>query len=150
MTKPVEKWVEEVAAHTTPDRIAWCDGSAAENQRLVDEMVASGTLTPLNHDKYPGSYLHRSDPNDVARTEHLTFVCTERQEQAGPNNNWMSPADAKAKVGALYKGAMKGRTMYVVPYIMGPAASPYSQIGVEITDSPYVVANMRIMTRMGQ
>jgi phosphoenolpyruvate carboxykinase (GTP) len=150
MTKPVEQWVEEVAAHTTPDRVIWCDGSAAENQRLIDEMVASGTLTPLNQTKYPGSYLHRSDPSDVARTEHLTFVCTERQEDAGPNNNWMAPADAKAKVGALFKGAMKGRTMYVVPYIMGPVASPYSQIGVEITDSPYVVVNMRIMTRMGQ
>ena len=149
MTKPVEKWVEEVAAHTTPDRIEWCDGSAAENQRLIEEMLAAGTLQALNQDKYPNSYLHRSDPNDVARTEHLTFVSTSRQEDAGPNNNWMAPADAKAKVGGLFKGAMKGRTMYVVPYIMGPAASPYSKIGVEITDSPYVVANMRIMTRMG-
>ncbi len=150
MATPVEQWVEQVAAHTTPDRIVWCDGSAAENQRLIDEMVASGTLEQLNREKYPHSYLHRSDPSDVARTEHLTFVCTEQQEEAGPNNNWMAPADAKAKVGTLFKGAMKGRTMYVVPYIMGPVASPYSQIGVEITDSPYVVANMRIMTRMGQ
>jgi phosphoenolpyruvate carboxykinase (GTP) len=142
--------VNEVAAHTTPDRVVWCDGSAAENQRLIEEMLASGTLQTLNHDKYPDSYLHRSDPSDVARTEHLTFVSTAQQEQAGPNNNWMAPADAKAKVGALFKHAMKGRTLYVVPYIMGPVASPYSQIGVEITDSPYVVANMRIMTRMGQ
>ena len=150
MATPVEQWVEQVAAHTKPDRIVWCDGSAAENQRLIEEMLASGTLEGLNEDKYPNSYLHRSDPSDVARTEHLTFVCTEKQEQAGPNNNWMAPADAKAKVGELFKGAMKGRTMYVVPYIMGPVASPYSQIGVEITDSPYVVVNMRIMTRMGQ
>jgi phosphoenolpyruvate carboxykinase (GTP) len=150
MATPVEQWVEQVAAHTKPDRIVWCDGSAAENQRLIEEMLASGTLERLNEEKYPNSYLHRSDPSDVARTEHLTFVCTEKQEQAGPNNNWMAPADAKAKVGELFKGAMKGRTMYVVPYIMGPVASPYSQIGVEITDSPYVVVNMRIMTRMGQ
>ncbi|MBX3028170.1 phosphoenolpyruvate carboxykinase (GTP) [bacterium] len=150
MTKPVEQWVNEVAAHTTPDRVVWCDGSEVENQRLIDEMLARGTLKALNHDKFPGSYLHRSDPSDVARTEHLTFVCSAEQEQAGPNNNWMAPAEAKAKVGALFKGAMTGRTMYVVPYIMGPVASPYSQIGVEITDSPYVVANMRIMTRMGQ
>ena len=150
MTKPVEQWVNEVAAHTTPDRIVWCDGSAAENERLIEGMLANETLHPLNHGKYPNSYLHRSDPNDVARTEHLTYVCTEQQEQAGPNNNWMGPAEAKAEVGALFKGAMKGRTMYVVPYIMGPVASPYSQIGVEITDSPYVVASMRIMTRMGQ
>ncbi|HSP99901.1 MAG TPA: phosphoenolpyruvate carboxykinase (GTP), partial [Candidatus Dormibacteraeota bacterium] len=150
MSKPVEQWVDQVAAHTAPHRIVWCDGSAAENERLIEEMLASGTLKALNHNKYPNSYLHRSDPSDVARTEQLTFVCTEQQEKAGPNNNWMAPAEAKAKVGALFKGAMKGRTMYVVPYIMGPVASPYSQIGVEITDSPYVVASMRIMTRMGQ
>jgi phosphoenolpyruvate carboxykinase (GTP) len=150
MTKPVEQWVNEVAAHTTPDRVVWCDGSAAENRRLIDAMLASGTLHALNHDKYPNSYLHRSDPSDVARTEHLTFVCSGTQEEAGPNNNWMAPAEAKAKVGALFKHVMKGRTMYVVPYIMGPVTSPYSQIGIEITDSPYVVASMRIMTRMGQ
>ena len=150
MATPVEQWVQEVAAHTTPDRIMWCDGSEGENQRLIDEMLASGTLHALNQAKYPNSYLHRSDPSDVARTEHLTFVSTEKQADAGPNNNWMAPADAKAKVGPLFKGAMKGRTLYVVPYIMGPVASPYSQVGVEITDSPYVVANMRIMTRMGQ
>jgi phosphoenolpyruvate carboxykinase (GTP) len=149
MGTPVEKWVEEVTAHTTPDRVMWCDGSEGENQRLIEEMLASGTLCALNPDKYPNSYLHRSDPSDVARTEHLTFVSTPRQEDAGPNNNWMAPADAKSKLGPLFKGAMRGRTMYVVPYIMGPVSSPYSQIGVEITDSPYVVANMRIMTRMG-
>jgi len=150
MTKPVERWVEQVAAHTTPDRVYWCDGSEGENERLIKEMLDSGTLETLNPDKHPHSYLHRSDPSDVARTEHLTFVCTEKQADAGPNNNWMAPAEAKQKVGALFKGSMKGRTLYVVPYIMGPVTSPYSQIGVEITDSPYVVANMRIMTRMGQ
>ncbi len=150
MATPVEQWVESVAAHTTPDRIVWCDGSEAENERLVKAMLGTGTLHALDHDRFPNSYLHRSDPSDVARTEHLTFVCTTVAADAGPNNNWMAPADAKVKVGGLFKGAMKGRTMYVVPYIMGPVASPYSQIGVEITDSPYVVVNMRIMTRMGQ
>ncbi|MDX2167228.1 MAG: phosphoenolpyruvate carboxykinase, partial [Deltaproteobacteria bacterium] len=150
MATPVEKWVDEVAAHTRPDRVMWCDGSEGENQRLIDEMLASKTLHPLNGDKYPNSYLHRSDPSDVARTEHLTFVCTDKQDDAGPNNNWMAPRDAKSKIGDLFKGSMKGRTLYVVPYIMGPVQSPYSQIGIEITDSPYVVANMRIMTRMGQ
>jgi len=150
MTKPVEQWVEQVAAHTTPERIVWCDGSEAENERLIKDMLESGTLKTLNAQKHPNSYLHRSDPSDVARTEHLTFVSTEKQVDAGPNNNWMAPAEAKQKVGALFKGSMKGRTLYVVPYIMGPVASPYSQLGVEITDSPYVAANMRIMTRMGQ
>jgi phosphoenolpyruvate carboxykinase (GTP) len=150
MGKPVEQWVETVAAATRPDRIYWCDGSAAENERLIGEMLQSGTLRTLNADRYPNCYLHRSDPSDVARTEHLTFVCTDRQEDTGPNNNWMAPAEAKQKVGPLFAGSMRGRTLYVVPYIMGPVASPFSQIGVEITDSPYVVANMRIMTRMGQ
>src|SRR5262245_30811481 len=150
MTKPVEQWVDEVATHTRPDDIYWCDGSQAENQRLIEEMLESGTLHRLNPQKNPNSYLHRSDASDVARTEHLTYVCTERQEDAGPNNNWMAPGEAKQKVGALFSGSMKGRTLYVVPYIMGPERSPYSQIGVEITDSPYVVANMRIMTRMGK
>jgi phosphoenolpyruvate carboxykinase (GTP) len=149
MSKPVEQWVEQVAARTRPDRIQWCDGSAVENERLIQQMLERGTLSPLNRQKYPNCHLHRSDPNDVARTEHLTFVCTEKQEDAGPNNNWMAPAEAQQKVGALFEGSMKGRTLYVVPYIMGPVSSPYSQVGVEITDSPYVVANMRIMTRMG-
>lgn len=150
MRTPVEQWVDEAAKLTRPDGIHWCDGSESENQRLIDEMLADGTLHRLNGDRYPNCYLHRSDPNDVARTEHLTFVSTAKQDDAGPNNNWMAPAEAKTKVGELFRGAMKGRTMYVVPYIMGPVASPYSQIGVEITDSPYVVASMRIMTRMGR
>ena len=150
MPTPVEQWVEECAQLTRPKNIYWCDGSEAEYQRMIHDMLETGTLIELNQKEYPGCYLHRSDPSDVARTEHLTYVCTEEQEDAGPNNNWMAPADAKERVGALFAGAMQGRTMYVVPYIMGPVTSPYSQIGVELTDSPYVVANMRIMTRMGQ
>ena len=148
MPTPVEQWVEECAQLTRPQHIYWCDGSEAEYQRMLHEMLETGTLIELNQKEYPGCYLHRSDPTDVARTEHLTYVCTEEREDAGPNNNWMSPADAKARVGALFAGAMQGRTMYVVPYIMGPATSPYSQIGVEITDSPYVAVSMRIMIRM--
>jgi phosphoenolpyruvate carboxykinase (GTP) len=150
MSRPVERWVEEVAARTRPKSIQWCDGSQAEYDRLVSEMLGAGTLHRLNEKKHPNSYLHRSDPNDVARTEHLTFVSTSRKDDAGPNNNWMAPAEARQKVGPLFEGAMKDRTMYVVPYIMGPVSSPYSQLGVEVTDSPYVAANMRIMTRMGK
>src|SRR5215470_8527269 len=150
MPTPLEQWVAQCAELTQPKNVVWCDGSEAEYQRLIQEMLTTGTLMELNQKEYPGCYLHRSDPSDVARTEHLTFVCTSKQDDAGPNNNWMAPADAKEKVGALFKGSMKGRTMYVIPYIMGPTSSPYSQIGVEITDSPYVVVNMRIMTRMGK
>jgi phosphoenolpyruvate carboxykinase (GTP) len=150
MPTPVQQWVDEVARLTRPKEIVWCDGSDAEYQRLIDEMLASGTLSKLDQRRFPGCYLHRSDPTDVARTEHLTFVCTGQKDDAGPNNNWMAPADAKKKVGALFEGSMKDRTMYVVPYIMGPVSSPYSQIGVEITDSPYVAVSMRIMTRMGR
>ena len=150
MPTPAEQWVDQCAQLTQPKNVVWCDGSEAEYQRLIQEMLTTGTLMELNQKEYPGCYLHRSDPSDVARTEHLTFVCTSKQDDAGPNNNWMLPADAKQKVGALFSGSMKGRTMYVIPYIMGPTSSPYSQIGVEITDSPYVVVNMRIMTRMGK
>jgi phosphoenolpyruvate carboxykinase (GTP) len=150
MTSSVEQWVDEVAKQTRPDRIVWCDGSEAEYQRIVQEMLSDGTLLSLNDDVHPDSYLHRSNPTDVARTEHLTFICSEHQEDAGPNNNWMSPSEAKDKVWPLFNGAMKGRTMYVVPYLMGPAESPYARVGVELTDSAYVVANMRIMTRMGE
>jgi phosphoenolpyruvate carboxykinase (GTP) len=145
----LQSWVDEVAALTKPSGIHWCDGSEAENARLIDEMLASGTLRRLNHERYPNCYLHRSDPSDVARTEHLTFICSNKADDSGPTNNWMAPADAKRKLGALYDGAMKGRTLYVIPYVMGPLGSPLSKVGVEITDSPYVVANMRIMTRMG-
>jgi phosphoenolpyruvate carboxykinase (GTP) len=145
----VESWVDEVARTTHPDEVVWCDGTEAENDRLIDQMVSDRTLIRLNQD-WPNSFLHRSNPQDVARTEHLTFICSEKPEDAGPTNNWMSPADAQARVWPLFNKSMQGRTMYVVPYLMGPAASPYSKVGVEITDSPYVVANMRIMTRMGQ
>lgn len=127
-----------------------CDGSDAENEKLTQEMLKDGTFHELNQATYPRSYLHRSNPNDVARTEGVTFICSRTKDNAGPTNNWMAPEDAKDKVRPLFDGAMKGRTMYVVPYILGPTASPYSKIGVEITDSAYVVASMRIMSRMGK
>src|SRR3954470_5767171 len=144
-----ETWVEEVARTTRPDRVVWCDGSEAENTRIVEGMLADGTLLALDQKTSPGCYLHRSHPSDVARTEHLTFIASRREEDAGPTNHWMAPAQARANVGPLFAGAMKGRTMYVVPYVMGPLGSPFSKVGIEITDSPYVVANMRVMTRMG-
>jgi phosphoenolpyruvate carboxykinase (GTP) len=150
VNQALKKWVDETASHCQPDKVVWCDGSAHENTRLIDEMVEKKVLQRLNEDRYPNCFFHRSAQNDVARTEHLTFICTSRKEDVGPTNNWMSPADAKAKVGPLFAGAMKGRTMYVVPYLMGPPGSPFSKVGVEITDSPYVVVNMRIMTRMGE
>ncbi len=143
-------WVKAVAARTQPDNIHWCNGSAEENETLIQKMLGDETLKTLDQDRFPNCYLHLSDPNDVARVEHLTFVCTEHEEDAGPNNHWMSPADAHAKIDALFDGCMRGRTMYVIPYCMGPIDSPFSRCGVEITDSPYVVANMRIMTRMGR
>jgi len=145
----LEKWVDESARLTKPAKIVYCDGSEQEYQQLVAEMLVTGQLIELNQRKRPRSYLHRSDPSDVARTEGLTFICTRERDDAGPTNNWMSPEAAKEKVRPLFDGAMRNRTMYVVPYIMGPADSPYSKIGVEITDSPYVVASMRKMSRMG-
>jgi phosphoenolpyruvate carboxykinase (GTP) len=147
---PLEKWVEETSRLTQPKDVVWCDGSEAENQRLVEQMVADGTLHTLNPKSYPNCYLHRSNPNDVARTEQVTFICTRKKEDAGPTNNWMAPEDAKQRIGEIFRGSMKGRTMYVVPYIMGPVRSPISKIGVQLTDSPYVVANMRIMARIGR
>ena len=143
-------WVADVAARTQPESIHWCDGSDEEHRLLMTRMVDAGILEPLNADEYPDCYLHRSDPTDVARVEHLTFVCTTDQDDAGPNNNWMEPAAAHRKIDALFEGAMRGRTMYVIPYCMGPVDSPYARLGVEITDSPYVVVNMRLMTRMGK
>ena len=145
----IEQWVDQVARTTHPDQVVWCDGSEAEYQRLLSEMVSQKVLAPLNPTDYPGCYLHRSHPDDVARTEHLTYICSETRADAGPNNNWMSRADAQERVWPLFDGSMRGRTMYVVPYLMGPLESPHSKMGVEITDSPYVVANMRIMTHMG-
>ncbi len=150
MATPLESWVEESARLTKPSKTVWIDGSQAENDRLVDEMLRDGTYIELNQQTFPRSYLHRSNPNDVARTESITFICTRKKEEAGPTNNWMAPDDAKNKVRPLFDGAMKGRTMYVVPYILGPVNSPYSKVGVEITDSAYVVASMRLMSRMGK
>jgi phosphoenolpyruvate carboxykinase (GTP) len=147
---PLEKWVEEAARLTKPERIVWCDGSEAENRRIIGEMLNQGDSLQLNEKTYPNCYLHRSSPNDVARTEHLTFICARMKDDVGPTNNWMDPGAAKYKVGALLDGAMRGRTMYVVPYIMGPVNSPISKAGMEVTDSPYVVANMRIMARIGK
>jgi phosphoenolpyruvate carboxykinase (GTP) len=146
----LQRWVDQVAAMTRPERIHWCDGSEAEHHTLIEGMLRDGTLVRLNQKNQPGCYLHRSDPTDVARTEHLTFICSAHKEDAGPTNNWMAPRDARERVEPLFEGSMKGRTMFVVPYIMGPVTSPYSGLGVEITDSPYVVANMRLMTRMGK
>ncbi|PYT79280.1 MAG: phosphoenolpyruvate carboxykinase (GTP) [Acidobacteria bacterium] len=150
MATPLETWVEEAAQLTKPDRVVYCDGSEAEYRRMVDLMLRAGDTFTLNEKTYPNCHLHRSSVNDVARTERVTFICSRDKDDAGPTNNWMDPDAAKRKVGALFDGAMRGRTMYVVPYIMGPANSPISKVGVEATDSPYVVASMRIMSRMGQ
>ncbi|MCG3179063.1 MAG: Phosphoenolpyruvate carboxykinase [GTP] [Phycisphaerae bacterium] len=146
----VEKWVKEMAAMCQPDHIHWCDGSEAEKAELTKQALKTGELMELNDKKLPGCFLHRTALNDVARTENLTFICTSFQGDAGPTNNWMNPREAYAKAGAIFKGAMKGRTMYVVPFCMGPVGSPFSKIGVELTDSIYVVLNMRIMTRVGE
>ncbi len=146
----VAGWVDEVAAVTTPENIFWCDGSEAENDYLLGEAARQGVVLKLNEQKVPHSYLHRSNPNDVARVEQFTFICTPTKEEAGPTNNWSEPGETYAKLNGMLKGAMKGRTMFVVPYIMGPPGSPLTKVGFEITDSIYVVLSMRIMTRMGQ
>ncbi|HZP46156.1 MAG TPA: phosphoenolpyruvate carboxykinase (GTP) [Candidatus Binataceae bacterium] len=143
-------WIGDVARLTSPEKIVICDGSAAERDRLTTEAVASGVLIPLNPQKRPGCYLHRSNPNDVARTEEVTFVCTPNKDDAGVTNHWMAPDEAYNKLGALLKDSMRGRTMYVIPYVMGPLGSPFAKVGVEITDSIYVALSMRIMTRMGR
>ncbi len=145
----VDRWVHEICALTLPDRVHWCDGSGDEAAELTGQLLAHGEFERLNDAAYPNSFLYRSNPNDVARVEHLTFVCTKSEADAGPNNHWMTPDAAHRKMDALFHGAMRGRTLYVVPYCMGPIDSPYSRCGVEITDSAYVVLNMRIMTRMG-
>jgi phosphoenolpyruvate carboxykinase (GTP) len=149
MTKDIQSWVRESAELTKPKTIYWCDGSEKEYGELIRMMLADGTLLKLNPATYPNCYLHRSNPNDVARTEQLTFVSTTNKDDAGPNNNWISPEDAKRRMNSLFDGCMRERTMFVVPYIMGPVGSPYSKVGVEITDSPYVAASMHIMTRVG-
>jgi phosphoenolpyruvate carboxykinase (GTP) len=147
--RALKNWVDEVAGLTRPERIVWCDGSAAEREVLIREAVAAGVLIPLNRAKRPGCYLHRSNPNDVARTEDVTFVCTLTREDAGITNNWMAPEEAYGKLSALLKDSMRGRTMYVIPYMMGPAGSSFAKVGVEISDSIYVALSMGIMTRMG-
>ena len=146
----LQAWVDQVAAHTQPEAVHWCTGSEEEYQDLIELMLATGTLKKLNQDTHPGCFLHLSDPNDVARVEHLTFVCTPEEDDAGPNNLWMPPSDGHRQMDALFENCMQGRVMYVIPYCMGPIDSPYSRCGVEITDSPYVVINMKLMTRMGR
>ena len=143
-------WVDEMAKLCKPDRIFWCDGSEAEAKQLLEEAVSNGALIPLNSEKRPDGYYHRSNPNDVARTEELTFICTPTKAGAGPTNNWMEPAEAYRKLSGIFDGAMKGRTMYVVPYLMGAPGSPFAKVGVELTDSVYVALSMRIMARMGK
>jgi phosphoenolpyruvate carboxykinase (GTP) len=150
LARPVADWVRGVRELTQADRVHWCDGSAEEFRALVAALAQRHELTPLNEEYFPNCHLARSHPSDVARVEHLTFVCTRQQEDAGPNNNWMEPGAARRKMRELFAGCMRGRTLYVVPYCMGPIDSPYARCGVEITDSAYVVLNMGLMTRMGR
>ena len=148
--RAVKQWVEEMAKLTKPDNIVWLDGSDEEREGLTKQALKTGEMIELDQEKYPGGLYHRTAINDVARVEHLTFICTSRKEDAGPTNNWMAPSEAYEKLGKLFDCSMKGRTMYVIPYLMGPAASGFSKVGIELTDSIYVVLNMRIMTRMGK
>jgi phosphoenolpyruvate carboxykinase (GTP) len=150
VSRAVTDWIQSVRDLTQPDQVHWCDGSDTEYRMLMDQLTARGELMNLNPETFPNCQLARSHPSDVARVEHLTFVCTRKREDAGPNNHWMDPAEAHAKMRGLFSGCMKGRTLYVVPYCMGPLDSPYSRCGVEVTDSAYVVLNMQLMTRMGR
>jgi phosphoenolpyruvate carboxykinase (GTP) len=146
----VEQFVEDYRALCQPDSVFWCDGSEQEKEHLLQQAVAQEVLTPLNQQKLPGCYYHRSNPNDVARIEQLTFICTPNRDDAGPTNNWADPREMLTKLRRLLHGAMRGRTMYVIPYLMGPPGSPLAKVGIELTDSIYVVLNMRIMARMGR
>jgi phosphoenolpyruvate carboxykinase (GTP) len=146
----LKNWIKDCAALCQPDDIVWCDGSEGEREHLEREAIATGELIQLNQEKLPGCVYHRTATNDVARTENLTFICTSRKDDAGPTNNWMNPMEAYDKAGAIFRGSMRGRVMYVIPFSMGPIGSPFSKYGVELTDSIYVVLNMRIMTRIGK
>jgi len=146
----IVRWVEEMADLCKPDRIFWCEGSDTENKFLTEQAAKAGVITPLDQKKWPGCYYHRSNPNDVARVEQYTYICTELEEEAGPTNNWARPDEMYRKLYGYARGSMRGRTMYVVPYLMGPPGSSLSKVGIELTDSIYVVLSMRIMTRMGQ
>lgn len=150
INEELNSWINEMVMMCEPESVHWCDGSDAENQQMIAKLIQSKTLVKLNESKRPNSYLALSDPSDVARVEDRTFICSDSPNDAGPTNNWVNPVEMKAKLAGLFQGCMKGRTMYVIPFCMGPISSPMSQIGIEITDSPYVVINMRIMTRMGQ
>lgn len=150
LNEHVRNWVNEVAALCRPDEVVVCDGSENEKERFTAEAVKGGVLLPLNHDRLPGCYLHRSHPNDVARTEQSTFICTPDKDETGPTNNWMAPGEAYERLSGIFKDSMRGRKMYVIPFLMGPKGSPFAKVGVEVTDSVYVALNMRIMTRMGR
>ena len=150
VNKLVRQWIDECIALCQPDQVYWCNGTPHERQNLINQAVRDGILIKLNQEKLPGCYLHRSNPNDVARSEHLTFICTASQDMAGPTNNWMETKAAYARLRPLFSGCMRGRTMYVLPFVMGPIGSPLAKVGVQLTDSLYVAISMGIMTRMGE